>query len=237
MAAAAIRTSLWPGTTASAVLDRPPKTSSSLHLQCCTTTTFLRAYHRIIYWGCARSMICPALSNSRCLMPNPLLRQSLACWSLTVRQRLWRFLLSSTTTRSGSPTGPTHTHSNCVFPPHRICKALQSTQRAAGPADSWPLTRGRERERQTQSSAGKSGNGVYTVPLCLTAHSEDFEFDGLQRTERTCGKSVWGEKNSVAVSRLNINAQPSSQHPVTTVPASTLNLWTRSHWNLWRHLK
>lgn len=51
MAAAAIRTLQWPGTIASAALDRPPKTSSNLHQPCYTTTTFLRAYLRTIYWG------------------------------------------------------------------------------------------------------------------------------------------------------------------------------------------
>lgn len=50
-AAAATRTSPWPGITASAAPDRPPKTSSSLHLLCCTITTFLPAYHRTTYWG------------------------------------------------------------------------------------------------------------------------------------------------------------------------------------------
>lgn len=104
-AAAATRTSPWPGTTASAALDRPPRTSFSPRLQCCTTTTFLPASRRsscsgsashqsqgsgsglwvrfsarvvgqgsdsgvLCFGRCVRSMMCLALSSSRCLMLN-----------------------------------------------------------------------------------------------------------------------------------------------------------------------
>lgn len=52
-AAAATRTLPWRETTASAAPDRPPKTSSSLRRQCCTTTMFLHVCHKTIYsgWG------------------------------------------------------------------------------------------------------------------------------------------------------------------------------------------
>lgn len=43
-------------------------------------------------------------------LSQPPLRPSLACWSLTVRRRLWRFLLFSTTTRSEYPVRLSERH-------------------------------------------------------------------------------------------------------------------------------